>query len=403
MSYQTGLSGLSAASSDLDVIGNNISNSNTIGFKQGTAVFADVYAGSLASAVNQQIGIGTTMAGVNQEFSQGTITTTNQALNLAINGLGFYRMDHNGSTQYSRNGVFSLDKNGYIVNAQGSKLTGYAANANGVIQTANAVPLQMSTSNLAPKSTSQVTAGFNLNSMDAPKTLPFNPNNSATYNYSTSLNVYDTLGGTKDFAMYYVKTGANTWDVYGTAGNPPASLGKLGAMTFDSAGKLTSPTSPLNVSVPTSDGSRNPIKFSLDLSTTTQYGSVSGVTSLTQNGYATGQLTGFSVGSDGTISGNYSNQQTKTLGQVVLANFNNPNGLLNIGGNAFTETDTSGLAQVSAPGSTNHGTLTAGAVEESNVDLTHSLVNLITAQRNYQANAQTVKTQQAVDQTLINL
>jgi flagellar hook protein FlgE len=345
------------------------------------------------------------MAGVQQEFSQGTITTTNQALNVAINGLGFFRMDNNGATQYSRNGVFSLDKNGYIVNTQGAKLTGYAANAAGVIQTANSGPLQMSTSNVAPKSTSQVTAGFNLNAMDAPKTLPFNPNNSATYNYSTALNVYDTLGGTTDFAMYYVKTGANTWDVYGTAGNPPTSLGKLnsGAIQFDSAGKLTSPTAPLNVSVPTKDGSGNPIKFTLDMSTTTQYGSVSGVTNLTQNGYATGQLTGFSVGADGIISGNYSNQQTKTLGQVVLANFNNPNGLLNVGGNAYTETATSGLAQVSAPGSTNHGTLTAGAVEDSNVDLTHSLVNLITAQRNYQANAQTVKTQQAVDQTLINL
>jgi flagellar hook protein FlgE len=412
MGYQQGLSGLSASSNDLDVIGNNIANANTIGFKQSTAEFADLYANTIATSVNNQIGIGTQLSGVQQDFTQGTFKTTGQALNVAINGTGFYQMSNNGTLTYSRNGVFQLDKNGFITDSSGLKLMGYAANANGLINSAQTVPIQVPTTNIAPIATQTVTAQLNLNSQDTvPTVAPFSATNSQTYNYSTSIQTYDTLGGSQQVNMYFVKTAANAWDVY--SGAASGAIGKVGSVGFSSAGTLTSTaatapaTTPgtglLAFTVPTTDGSTTPQPLTLDFSGSTQYGGKDGVTNLSQDGFATGQLTNFSIGADGTISGTYSNGRTQSLGQIVLANFNDPNDLQNLGNNEFAETAASGVPQISAPGSTNHGTLTGGAVENSNVDLTSQLVDLITAQRNYQANAQTIKTQQAVDQALINL
>ncbi|MFT4063141.1 flagellar hook-basal body complex protein [Paraburkholderia sp.] len=503
MGYQQGLSGLSASSSDLDVIGNNIANANTVGFKSGTAEFADMYANSIATAVNQQIGIGTQLAEVQQQFSQGTITTTDQALNVAINGNGFFQMSNNGTLTYSRNGVFQLDKNGYITNAQGLQLMGYGADSSGVINTAQTVPLKVPTANIAPQATTTITAGLNLNAQDnlmlgapvvtadsgntgtlnttgatitnaaagtntdnytinftspttytvtdntlgttsasatftagtaitlgngesitfsgapasgdsytvTPNPTAFNQNSSTTYNYSTSTTAYDTLGGSQTVNMYFAKTAAGTWNVYAGTSTGTASL--IGQANFDSSGKLVSTTDASGTatttlgqfafSIPTSDGSSTPQSLTLDLGATTQYGGKDGVNSLSTDGYAAGQLTSFTVGTDGTLTGNYSNGQTAALGQIVLANFANQNGLVDLGNNEYGQTAASGVAQISTPGSTNHGVLQGGAVENSNVDLTSELVNLITAQRNYQANAQTIKTQQTVDQTLINL
>ncbi|WP_116137427.1 flagellar hook protein FlgE [Trinickia diaoshuihuensis] len=412
MGYQQGLSGLSASSNDLDVIGNNIANSNTVGFKQSTAQFADLYANTIASSVNDQIGIGTQLAGVQQDFKQGTFTTTGQALNVAINGTGFYQMSNNGTLTYSRNGVFQLDKNGFITNAQGLQLMGYAANANGVINSAQTVPIQVPTTNIAPIATQNITAQLNLNSQDAvPTVTPFVATNSQTFNYSTSIQTYDSLGGSQQVNMYFVKTAANNWDVY--SGPASGAISKVGSVGFSTSGALTSTTatapatSPatgqISFTIPNTDGSATPQPITLNLAGTTQYGGSDGVNNLKQDGFASGQLTNFSIGADGTISGTYSNGRTQSLGQIVLANFNNPNGLQNLGGNEYAETSASGVPQISAPGSTNHGTLTGGSVENSNVDLTSQLVDLITAQRNYQANAQTIKTQQTVDQTLINL
>ncbi|MGF6296560.1 flagellar hook protein FlgE [Paraburkholderia youngii] len=503
MSYQTGLSGLSASSSDLDVIGNNIANANTVGFKSGTAEFADMYANSVATATSQQIGIGTKLSEVQQQFSQGTITTTNQALNVAINGNGFYQLSDNGTLVYSRNGVFQLDKNGFITNAQGLKLMGYAASSSGIINTAQTVPLTVPTANIAPQATTSITAGLNLNAQDnimlgapivtpgagnsagltttgatitnaaagsntdnytinftspttytvsvnggpasaaqtytagtaitlgngesitfsgtpatndsytvAPNPTAFNQNSSTTYNYSTSTTAYDSLGGSQTVNMYFAKTGSGTWNVYAGPSNGTATL--IGTANFNSSGTLVSTTDAttglatatlgaFTMSLPNTDGSSTPQSVTLNMAGTTQYGGKNGVNSLSTNGYAAGQLTSFTVGSDGTLTGNYSNGQTAALGQIVLANFANQNGLVNLGNNEYGQTSASGVAQISTPGSTNHGVLQGGAVENSNVDLTSELVNLITAQRNYQANAQTIKTQQAVDQTLINL
>ena len=413
MGYQQGLSGLSGASNALDVIGNNIANANTVGFKSSTAQFADMYANSVATSVNTQIGIGTTLNSVQQQFGQGTINTTNSSLDVAINGNGFFQMSNNGVTTYSRDGTFQRDKNGYIVNAQGMNLMGYMADKNGVLNTAQTVPLQAPTTNIAPTATTKITGQFNLNSQDTvPTKTPFNATDTTTYNYSTSIQVYDSLGGSQAVNMYFVKSAAGTWEAY--AGVQGGATNDLGTITFDTSGAIKStttgtpatPTASLGqfqFTVPNTDGSATPQNLTLDLTGTTQYGGKDGVNNLAQDGYASGTLTTYSIGTDGKLTGNYSNGQTAVLGQIALANFNNPNGLVNLGGNQYAESAASGVPQVSAPGSTNHGTLQGSALENSNVDLTSQLVNLITAQRNYQANAQTIKTQQTVDQTLINL
>jgi flagellar hook protein FlgE len=417
MSYQQALSGLGAASSDLDVIGNNIANANTVGFKQGAAQFADMYANSMATAVSNQVGIGTRLAEVQQQFSQGTITTTNQALDVAINGNGFYQLSNNGSTVYSRNGVFHLDDTGKIVNSSGMQLMGFAADSSGVVNSASTVPLTVPTANISPTATKKITAQFNLNAQDTNQTLNFDPANGNTYNASTSVDVYDTLGGTQKVSVYFQKSTTGQWEAWAGYGDPVTQKTDLGSITFDSSGTLSGTTAKTasgvsspdkgifsftipNGADPTGNSTQT---MTVDLTGTTQYGAKSGVNNLHQDGNPTGELTGFTVGTDGMLTGNYSNNQTKSLGQIAIANFNNQNGLQNLGGNAYAQTAASGAPQVSVPGSTNHGTLQGGAVENSNVDLTSELVNLITAQRNYQANAQTIKTQQTVDQTLINL
>ncbi|MGC3025572.1 flagellar hook protein FlgE [Burkholderia sp. DN3021] len=413
MGYQQGLSGLAGASSNLDVIGNNIANANTTGFKQGRANFSDMYANSVATSVNTQIGIGTKLASVQQQFGQGTINTTHSSLDVAINGNGFFQMSSNGATTYSRDGTFHRDKTGAIVDSQGRNLMGYAAGAGGVINTAQTVPLQAPTNNIAPQATSRITGQFNLNSQDkVPAKTPLNASDNTTYNYNSSIQVYDTLGGSQQVTMYFAKSAAGTWQAYaGVQGQTPTNLGTV---TFDASGRISSTTSAATgqptpslgqfaLSIPNTTGGANPQNLTLDLSGTTQYGGKNGVNNLAQDGFASGTLTTFSIGTDGKLTGNYSNGQSAVLGLIALANFNNPNGLVNIGGNQYAETAASGVPQISAPGSTNHGTLQGSALENSNVNLTTELVNLITAQRNYQANAQTIKTQQTVDQTLLNL
>ncbi|RQS97055.1 flagellar hook protein FlgE [Burkholderia contaminans] len=413
MGYQQGLSGLAGASNALDVIGNNIANANTVGFKSSTAQFADMYANSVATSTNTQIGIGTSLNAVQQNFGQGTINTTSSSLDVAINGNGFFQMSNNGVTTYSRDGTFQRDKNGFIVDSQGRNLMGYAANNGGVINTAQTVPLQAPTTNIAPTATTKISAQFNLNSQDTvPAKTPFSATDNTTYNYSTSIQVYDSLGGSQAVNMYFVKSAAGTWEAY--AGVQGGATSDLGTVNFNSSGAIqstttgTPPTPTTSVgqfqfTVPNTDGSATPQSLTLDLTGTTQYGGKDGVNNLAQDGYASGTLTTYTIGTDGKLTGNYSNGQTAVLGQIALANFNNPNGLVNLGGNQYAESSASGVPQISAPGSTNHGTLQGSALENSNVDLTSQLVNLITAQRNYQANAQTIKTQQAVDQTIINL
>lgn len=411
MGFQSGLSGLNTASKNLDVVGNNVANASVVGFKGSVTQFADVFASSLGGGGASQIGIGSKVMNVAQTFNQGNITPTNNPLDIAITGRGFFRLEDNGTVSYSRNGQFRLDSQGFVVNSDGLNLTGYGVDALGNIVNAAPSPIQFDTSDIAPAPTTNFSAGVNLDSRLSPPTItPFNPTNTQTYNFTTSGTTYDTLGNPHVLTLYFVRTAtAGQWNVHATVDGTATTNVDLGAgagnpavINFNNVGSLTT-AMPLNASLTIATGAVTPLNFTLDFTGTTQYGSVSSVNALTQDGYTSGRLTGFNISQDGVIVGRYSNGQSRTLGQVVLADFVNPQGLAPLGNNLWQETGDSGLALVGSPNSGTLGNLQSSAVEDSNVDLTAELVNMITAQRNYQANAQTIKTMDAVLQTLVNL
>ena len=402
MSFEQGLSGLNAASAGLDVTGNNISNANTVGFKVARPEFADVFANSLAGTSTNAIGIGTQLAAVATQVTQGNITVTNNPFDLAINGAGYFRMSDNGTISYSRNGQFGLDKDGFIVDSGKRHLTGFAADAAGNIVPSSPVDIQLTTTDIAPQATTAASVVVNLDSGSTPPPAvpPFNPTDATTFNSSTALSVFDTLGNPHVVGVYFRKTAANAWNLYTNIDGGAA--GAATALAFSPTGVLTT-AMPLAQSFAVATGAVTPLAFTLDLTGTSQYGSPFGVNAITQDGFSSGRLTGVFIGSDGTVQGRYSNGQARNLAQVVLSNFINVQGLKPIGDNQFAETPDSGTPLVGAPTTGSLGTLQAAALEDSNVDLTAELVNLITLQRVYQANAQTIKTQDAVLQTLVNI
>lgn len=411
MSFQQGLSGLNAAAKNLDVIGNNVANSGTVGFKQSQAQFADVYANSLTGAGGSNVGIGVKVAQVAQQFTQGNITATNNPLDMAINGGGFFRMENNGEITYQRNGQFQLDRMGFIVNPTGATLTGYPASAGGALLTGAPTPLSINTADLVPQITTELNAVLNLDSgSTVPGTTPFDMTNPDTFNHSTAVSVFDSLGNSQMLQTFYVKTAtAGQWDVYAANDGVPivggGATGQVATLDFDTTGILTTAmplATPITVPA-TATGATPTFPVTLDFSGTTQFGSAFSVNTLNQDGYTSGRLAGFNIGADGMVLGRYTNGQSAVLGQVVLANFANPNGLQQLGNNMWAETATSGTPLVGTPDSGSLGVLQSSAVEDSNVDLTAELVNMITAQRVYQANAQTIKAQDAVMQTLVNL
>ena len=434
MAFQQGLSGLNTASKAIDVTSNNIANASTVGYKGAVSHFADVYANSLAGSGASQVGIGVSLSAVQQQFTQGNITTTNNPLDISINGAGFFRMDNNGAVTYTRNGQFHLDKNGYVINDQGMRLTGYPAQS-GIITASTPVALQISASDLAPVATGSntsstfngVKANINLDSRETVPTSAWADGPGAgtvagwtpdplTDNVSTALSVYDTLGNAHTLTMYFRKAAtAGDWEVYanvdGTTNQNSGATGPLGTLNFNTSGQLNS-GNPVAISIDlnnvgtslgNTNGAATPLAFNIDFTGSTQFGSPFGTNRIEQDGYTAGHLVGLSVGNDGVIQGRYSNGQTFNQGQVVLANFTNPNGLQSLGNNQWTETSDSGPALVGAPNTSSLGVLSSATVEESNVDLTAELVNLITQQRNYQANAQSIKTQDQILQTLVNL
>jgi len=426
MSFQQGLSGLNAASKSLDVIGNNVANSTTVGYKESRAEFSDVYAASLSGAGGSNIGLGTQVTAVTQQFTQGNITASNNPMDVAINGRGFFRMSQNGAISYTRNGQFQMDRNNYIVDSGGRQLTGFALNAvTGVLDTSNPVPLRLSTGDQTPLVTGGATtnpgvvAQLNLDSRNTiiPAATGFNYQDPTTFNQSTSLAIYDQQGNPYSQTLFFKKTAINTWEVYSTLTNPagvvtplppPVAQTLAATLTFNANGTLAStvPATP-TVTVPAGGFVLTGTSFSYPISFTgtSQYGATFGVNTLSQDGYASGKLTGTSIGADGYIKGRYTNGQSKILGQVTVTNFQNPQGLQALGNNQWGETAASGNAVPVAgvPGTGSLGVLQASAVEDSNVDLTAELVNMITAQRVYQANAQTIKTQDSILQTIVNL
>jgi flagellar hook protein FlgE len=416
MSFQQGLSGLSAASKNLDVIGNNVANANTYGEKASRAEFADMYAAAMTgqNGSGTQAGIGVRVAAVTQSFTQGNISTTSNPLDLAINGNGFFQVQGQGNaTLFTRNGQFHPDVNGQIVNDQNQKLMGYAADAQGnILQGNNLVPLSLPTGIVPPKATDNVSMEFNLDaraSTITPSVPSIDFNNQATYNNATSVTMYDNKGQNVAVSFYYQKTGTDaagndTWDVYATqngttVGGTAANPAPVGTLTFDQNTGLLMPPNSIALNL----GTAFPGPVNIDMATATQFGSAFGVTNLNATGYAAGQLTGVSVDSTGKLMAQYSNGQQKATGQLVLANFANPQGLEPLGGNAWAMTNASGVASQNFAGQGNTGVINAGALEESNIDLTAELVNMMTAQRDYQANAQTIKTEDQTMQTLVNL
>ncbi|KDD13061.1 flagellar hook-basal body complex protein [Bordetella bronchiseptica] len=472
MGFGQGLSGLNAASQNLDVIGNNIANSGTVGFKSGAASFADVYASS-------RVGLGVKVSAINQRFTVGNISTTGGEYDMAIDGgKGFFRLtDQSGGVFYSRNGEFMVDKNFYIVNAQGFRLTGYPAGGVG----AQPVDLQLPQGNIAPQATSTAGLQTNLNANakvidpnDTPADdgaveldgttyrftnaggtfawvapapldgtynggdiviaggvvtgdlasqpgyqpykplvagIPFDPTNPLSYTDQVPTTVYDSLGNSHQMIQYFAKRPAvgteSVYEVYYVLDGQPMQVngGASQTLNFDTAGNLLNqpPTAQVTFANPGGNAApADPLAITVSYNGVTQYGS-DFAPKVVQNGYSSGEFMGLSVGKDGSLVAKYTNGETQTIGTLVLANFNNVQGLQPVGNNAWVETSESGQATLGQPGTNGLATIAGQALEASNVDMSRELVNMIVAQRTYQANAQTIKTQDEVMQVLMNM
>jgi flagellar hook protein FlgE len=425
MAFQHGLSGLNASSKNLDVIGHNIANANTTGFKTSRAEFSEIVAASMGAGGGGNYGIGVSVAAVAQQFSQGNITVTGNNLDVAINGNGFFKVQQgDGSAAYTRAGNFKLDKTGNLVTNSGAQVMGFKVDPTTGTSTSDATPLSFPTgAPIEAKVTGTIKATMNLDARanDAvgvpavpgpPPIAAIPPTPASTY--GTSINVYDSQGVANAVNLYFLKNGSNTWDVYTDLALAEADVAAgslsngIGQVVFDGNGAydITANT-PITFTVDPAAANPNnppaPFPVTIDLSGATQFGSKFSVADLQQDGYAAGDLTSINISGDGMIMASYSNGVTRAEAQVALANFRNPQGLLAVGGNNWVESNESGSPVLGKPGNGNFGGLRTGALEDSNVDLTAELVNMMTAQRAYQANAQTIKTQDQVMSTLVNL
>jgi len=551
MPFRIALSGLNAASAELRVIGNNVANASTTGFKKSRTEFADIFASSNLGVTSNAIGSGVQVSAVSQQFSQGNIGFTDNNLDLAVSGSGFYVLNDNGVNVYTRAGAFGVDRSGYIVNTQAQRLTGFQADANGNI-TGAVGDLQLDTSDIAPNATtlvdmalnldasdtipgapvattsitqpggagqiildvdrpagwnasastfnirdnygvqrtvhlewnhaganvwnvrladdtaggggpfdgsasidvssgtgatptevtfnwipqtttgsqSPITVRLNLGSLDANNIqettgggdltnlnfaatvnngsaqAAFDASNASTYNNSTSLSTFDSLGSEHLLTMYFRQSNqANEWEVYTYSDGVNVGTASGDQLIFSTAGLLATPAAPSTIAItPYSPGGGAALMdIDLDVADLTQYGSVFSVNALVQDGFTTGRLSGIDISDTGVVTARFTNGQSRTLAQVALANFSNDQGLRQLGNTSWAESFESGAALVGAPGSGSLGLIQSGALEGSNVDLTEQLVNMITAQRNFQANAQVITTSDTVTQTIINI
>ncbi|WP_317419102.1 MULTISPECIES: flagellar hook protein FlgE [unclassified Morganella (in: enterobacteria)] len=403
MSFSQAVGGLNAASSGLDSIGNNIANSATNGFKGAHASFADMFAGS-------GVGLGVNVAAVSQNFKDGPISRTDRATDVAISGNGFFRLlDSNGDVVYSRDGEFHRDKSGNLVNNQGMMVSGFPAgtDANGdvTIQTGG-VPggINIPTDMMDAKASSKGELTINLNSDDKkPTAATFDPDNPDSYNFSTTMTTYDSQGNAHEVAVYFIKTDDNKWSVKAMdSSDKTATVQDLGNLEFDGNGKLVG-TADFKLNY---NGLNGADGGTIDLSlnkTRQQKVTESSVSKIDIDGYQSGEYTSFKIEDDGTITASYSNQQKRTVGKIALSSFANPNGLVSQGGNVWKASNASGNPMDGVPGTGQFGKLTGGALEGSNVDMSQELINMIVMQRNYQSNSQTIKTQDQMLQTLVNL
>ncbi|AUF95563.1 MULTISPECIES: flagellar hook protein FlgE [Pseudomonas] len=447
MSFNIGLSGLYAANKQLDVTGNNIANVNTNGFKSSRTEFADVYAGANRLGVGKnQIGNGVRLAAVSQQFSQGDVNNTGNVLDMGIQGRGFFVLSDNGTQVYTRAGAFQNNKDNFVVTSDGLRLQGYAADSNGKIQKGILTDLKIDTSSLAPKATTLIDQGINLNSsatsIPLPATPPgagdivFDPADETSYTKSFPTKVFDSQGNEHTMEQFYRKTGKNEWTMYTLVDgrnpmDPTSTAPLVGTVSFNEDGSVASMTAD-QTGLPTgaewsvtnnvfsmkgwipaekdgagnwgSNGSAgNPDGMRLSMNSTTSYNTETARMSQSQDGYATGVLSSLSIDSSGVMFASFSNQQSRAIGQVALASFANEQGLQQIGGTRWTETFASGIPGVDAPKTGTLGGVESNSLEASNVNLTQELVELIKAQSNYQANAKTISTESTIMQTTIQM
>ncbi len=435
--FNIGLSGLGAASKDLDVTSNNIANAETVGFKRSRSEFADVYATTAFGSTRTQAGSGVTVQSVTQQFNQGNLKFTENTLDMAISGQGLFVLRPNLTnmdTMYSRAGAFQVDKNGYIVNAAGQYLMGYPVNPVDGSVTSSALasvqPIRIDRTAGQPQATNNVNLSVNLPGNDTPPTgapataADIDPTDPDTYNNSTSVNIYDSLGGVHTVTYFFalLDPTTNTWgmsawinsdaDPAGTGstadsngdGTDDISLLATGDMVFDGTGAL-GPTSDNPIALTGLDlaNGSDPFNLNLVFDNSTQFASNFSVTALNQDGLTVGRLSGLDINDDGVVWANYSNGTAEAITKVALANFDNVQALRQLGDTNWAETLESGQPVGGEAGNGVFGLVKAGALEQSNVDLTSELVHLIVAQRNFQANAKSIETASRITETIINV
>jgi flagellar hook protein FlgE len=406
------LSGLGAEGDALEVAGNNVANANTIGFKASRAIFEDVLGGALGQA--NSIGGGVQVAGTQQIFAQGSLETTGQPTDLALQGDGFFvvhgAVDGTTGDFYSRAGQTSISNDGTLVDANGLALQGYLANSNGTFGPSLG-SVQVPTAALAPQPTSTMSLTANLDATATPPAQPWNAQSpAATSNFSTQMTVYDSLGNAHPVSVYFVNTGPGTWDYHATANGSEVAGGtpgqnfefETGSLTFSANGALQSNTLSAGGTVSFNGATANQgVSLNLGTSITaggtglngvTQFGSPSSVTAQSADGYASGSFTGIQVDSSGVVNATYDNGQTLAVAQLAVAKFTSNNGLANAGSNYWTATPASGQASLGAAGSGGRGSIVSGSLEESNVDITNEFVDIIAHERAFQADAKTITT-----------
>lgn len=447
MSFNNALSGINAAQKDLNVTANNIANVNTTGFKESRAEFADVYANSIFVNAKTQVGNGVATGAVAQQFHQGALQFTNNALDLAIQGNGFF-VTSDGLTNldrtYTRAGAFKLNESSYMVSNSGGYLQGYEINSDGTPKAVsiNATkPIQIPDKAGEPVQTTTVEAGFNLPS--STKTLmdvnasKFDPTDSTTYSSSTSVVVYDSLGEPHTITQYFTKEAdpadptqaavPTAWRMYLYEGDKPIDIvggtattmatglsqAPLSArVTFDASGKMVTPTTPAVIKTEPlgttgagiiTNGADGTQEIEFKLGTVTQYASPFEVSKLTQDGSTVGRLTKVEIGADGIVSATYSNATTVKVAMVAMAKFANAQGLTQVGDTSWRQSLLSGDALPGTPNSGTFGSIKSSALEQSNVDLTTELVDLITAQRNFQANSRSLEVNSSLQQNILQI
>jgi len=445
MSFNIALSGLNAAQKDLDVTSNNIANVNTTGFKESRAEFVDVYASSLLASGKTKVGDGVLTADVAQQFQQGSIQFTANSLDLAITGNGFFAtVPELGSleTSYTRAGQFKLNDSNFVVNSSGDHLLGFPVNPDGSsssVALSTAAPVLIPTSSGAPTKTNEVDVRMNLPAGDTAPAFAFDHTDPLTYNNSTSVTIFDSLGDSHVMTYYFRKQSANNWEMFtavdntlvniptGAASTPhpttptptqPSGGGVQGALlTFNASGDFkglvpaTITTAALGTGI-LSNGA-DPLQtltidFNLDEASPnpnepTQFASSFEVTSLEQDGLPVGRLTGIDIDSDGLVRATYSNGTSEPLSRIALVSFANNQGLTQVGGTSWKESIISGEPLAGEGGSGTFGTINSSALEQSNVNLTAELIDLISAQRNFQANSRALEVDNQLNQTILQI